>query len=58
VVYAANIILLGEKHNTIQKNTNILLGASKEITKEANAEKIKAFFLDLLTLEDETDRLS
>jgi hypothetical protein len=45
LVYADNVNLLGDKIDTIKKNTEILIGASKEVGIEVNAKKRKYMLL-------------
>jgi hypothetical protein len=41
LAYAADVNIVGEYIDTIQKNTNVLLDASKDVGLEVNAEKTK-----------------
>jgi hypothetical protein len=45
LVYADDVILIGDKVNTINKNTETLIDASKEVGLEVNAEKTKYMLL-------------
>jgi hypothetical protein len=45
MVYANNVNLLGNNIHTITKNTEILIGASKEVGLDVNAEKTKYMLL-------------
>jgi retron-type reverse transcriptase len=45
LVYADDVNLLGEDMDTIKKNTETLIGASKEVGLEVNAEKTKYMLL-------------
>jgi hypothetical protein len=44
-VYADDVNLLGDNIDTIKKNTEKLIGSSKEVRLEVNAEKTKYMFL-------------
>jgi hypothetical protein len=45
LVYVDYVNLLGENINIVKKNTDALLGASKELSLEANAEKSNYMFM-------------
>jgi hypothetical protein len=45
LAYANNVNIVGENIDTIQKNTKVLLDASKEIGLEVNQEKTKYMFV-------------
>jgi hypothetical protein len=45
LVYADDVNLLGQKINTIKKNTQTLIDASKEVGLEINTEKTKCTLL-------------
>jgi hypothetical protein len=45
LVYADDMNLLGDNIDTIKKNTETLIGASKEVGLELNAEKTKYMLL-------------
>jgi hypothetical protein len=45
LVYADDVNLLGDNVDTIKKNTQILIGASKEVGLEVDTEETKYMFL-------------
>jgi hypothetical protein len=45
LAYPDNVNLLGDNINTIKKNTETLIGASKEVGLEINVEKTKYMLL-------------
>jgi hypothetical protein len=45
LVYADDVNLLGDNINSVKKNTETLIGDSKEVGLEVNAEKTKCMFM-------------
>jgi hypothetical protein len=45
LVYVDDVILLGDNIDTVKKNTETLIDASKEVGLEINVEKTKCMFL-------------
>jgi hypothetical protein len=45
LTYADDINILGENIDTIQKNTEVMLDASKEVGSEVNSEKTKCMLM-------------